>query len=75
MRGRKECIELSFSDGRTLVCTPDHEIRTTEGWCRAQDLVSERSRVIMGLDAPLYDPTEDEPFQLQAFEIELDGVC
>lgn len=29
-RGTKECVELTFSDGRTLECTEDHRIHTSE---------------------------------------------
>ena len=39
-RGQKECVELLFEDGRTLVCTPDHRIRTCDGgWVQAGELV------------------------------------
>ena len=35
----KKCVELMFSDGRTLVCTPDHRIRTADRrWVEAQHL-------------------------------------
>ena len=38
-QGRRECVELLFSDKRTLVCTPDHRIRTCDGrWVQAGDL-------------------------------------
>lgn len=36
--GIKECVELTYEDGRTLVCTPDHRILTERGWIKAQDL-------------------------------------
>ena len=38
-RGVRDCIELLFSDGRTLTCTPDHRILTSNGsWVPAGDL-------------------------------------
>ena len=38
-KGVQQCVELLFSDSRTLVCTPDHRIRTGDGrWVMAQDL-------------------------------------
>lgn len=37
--GEKECIELTFLDGRTLSCTPDHKLLTSTGeWKEAQEL-------------------------------------
>src|SRR5438094_873162 len=36
MQGERECVSLALQDGRTLVCTPDHEILCTDGrWVRA----------------------------------------
>ena len=38
-RGLRQCVELLFSNGRTLVCTPDHRIRTADRrWVEAKDL-------------------------------------
>ena len=30
-RGQRECVELLFADGRTLVCTADHRLRLADG--------------------------------------------
>jgi len=44
--GKKDCVELQFEDGRTIVCTPDHRIATPTGWVEAQDLaIGERVNV------------------------------
>ena len=38
-RGVRECVELLFSDGRTLTCTANHRILTAAGaWLEAQKL-------------------------------------
>ena len=37
-QGVKECVELLFVDGRTLVVTRDHRVMTTRGWQQAGDL-------------------------------------
>lgn len=38
-KGVKECVELLFSDGRKLVCTPDHRLLTPSGaWVEADKL-------------------------------------
>jgi Rad3-related DNA helicase len=39
--GERECIELMLSDGRTLICTPDHKILTDRGYVEAKDLTEE----------------------------------
>ena len=74
-QGHKMCVKLVFSDGRVLTCTPDHLIWTTEGWVRADQLRSKQSRVILGPEAPLYDPTEDESPHLAAFNLSIGEVA
>ena len=52
-QGVKECVELLFSDGRILVCTPDHRIRTANGrWVEAKDLVVGADEVAVGVEYP-----------------------
>ncbi len=60
-RGPRECVALVLQDGRTLECTPDHPILTESGrWVQAGELVTGRDRVVVGLEAPLDVPGEDE---------------
>jgi homoaconitase/3-isopropylmalate dehydratase large subunit len=60
-QGRRECVALTFEDGRTLVCTPDHELRCRDGrWVRADALSLSDDAVLMGLEAPLDEPGIDE---------------
>ena len=77
IQGVRDCVSLTFEDGRTLVCTPDHEIRCTDGrWVRADELAVGGDRVMMGLDAPLDEPALDEiEYRLSAgnFRFTLDG--
>jgi hypothetical protein len=44
-QGIKDVIELEFDGGETLVCTPDHRIKTTEGWVEA-GLLTEDMEVV-----------------------------
>jgi len=44
-QGVKDVIELEFDDGKRLVCTPDHKIRTTDGWVEAGDLTEDHEVV------------------------------
>ncbi|MGH9834426.1 MAG: aconitase family protein, partial [Blastocatellia bacterium] len=61
-QGARECVSLVLQDGRTLVCTPDHEILCSDGrWMRADQLEPGRDRVVVGLEAPLDKPGDDEP--------------
>jgi len=56
-RGQRPCIELQFSDGRTLTCTADHRIRTVDGqWVKAGELVVGTSEVSVGPAYPISSP-------------------
>ncbi len=61
IQGERECISLTLQDGRTLVCTPDHRLLCADGrWVRADEIELNRDRVVVGLDAPLDEPGDDE---------------
>jgi aconitase A len=72
VQGERECVSLVLQDGRTLVCTPDHEILCADGrWVRADELKVGTDRVVTGLEAPLDEPGVDEAgYQLRAGEFE-----
>jgi DNA-directed RNA polymerase beta subunit len=62
-RGEDAVVRVTLRDGRTLRCTPGHQIltRTEAGyeWVEA-GLLTDTSQVVMGPDAPLDEPTADE---------------
>jgi len=59
-QGKRDCIGVTLQDGRELVCTPDHEILTSDGrWERADELVLGSDRVV-AVDASLGEPLTDE---------------
>jgi aconitase A len=61
VQGERECISLTLQDGRSLVCTPDHEILCTDGrWIRADQLMSGQDRVVVGPETPLDECGADE---------------
>ncbi len=78
VRGERECVSLVLQDGRSLVCTPDHEILTTDGrWVRADALEPGRDRVVVGLEAPLDVIGADEAgwtLDVGAFRFSLAGA-
>ena len=38
-KGERDCIQLTYEDGRTTICTPDHPILTSANeWVKATDL-------------------------------------
>lgn len=42
-QGIKNCVELTFSDGRKITCTPDHKFLDSEGkWIEAQKITIEK---------------------------------
>ena len=58
-RGERRCLELQFSDGRTLTCTADHRIRTADGqWVKAGELVVGASEVSAGPAYPTSAPSD-----------------
>lgn len=60
-QGLRDCVSVVLQDGRTLDCTPDHEILCVGGrWVRADQLELGRDRVVVGLEAPLDEPGPDE---------------
>jgi aconitase A len=61
IQGERECVTLVMQDGRTLTCTPDHQILCADGsWVRADRLTPGESRVITALEAPLDETGADE---------------
>ena len=64
-QGVKECVELLFSDGRTLVCTPNHRIRTADGrWVAAGDLKVGTDEVAVGVEYPNVTGADDSDEQV-----------
>ena len=63
IKGNKETIKLTFIDGRTLICTPDHRILVLFNqkpvWKEAGEL-QKGDFVVAGLDSPLDILGDDE---------------
>ena len=51
-KGERDCVRLTFEDGRTLECTPEHTIMTSDKtWTKANELLDKR--VIIGVNYPV----------------------
>lgn len=58
--GVKACVELTFEDGRVLVCTPDHRVLTACGqWVEAGTVRGEQALAVAPVDPPLCDGDDD----------------
>ena len=59
-KGEKECIKITFQDGKTIECTSEHPILTSNNeWIKAQDLVINETRVKSGVSYPLANIKEE----------------
>jgi aconitase A len=67
-QGERDCVSIVLEDGRSLTLTPDHRVLCADGrWIRADELALNEDRVLIGPEAPLDQPGEDEPsYELQA---------
>jgi aconitase A len=67
-QGERDCVSIVLEDGRSLTLTPDHRVLCADGrWVRADELVLNEDRVLIGPEAPLDQPGEDESgYELQA---------
>ncbi len=67
-QGERDCVSIVLEDGRSLTLTPDHRVLRSDGrWVRADELVLNEDRVLIGPEAPLDQPGEDESgYELQA---------
>ena len=59
-KGEKECVKLTFEDGRTNICTPEHPILTSDNqWIKAKDLIVDEQRVKSSVTYPVADFNEE----------------
>lgn len=50
----KECVELTMSDGRKLVCTGDQKVLTIDGWKKVNNLIVNNNELYIGIDLPTF---------------------
>jgi len=55
-KGERDCVKLTFEDGRTNICTPEHPILTADNqWVKAKDLTVNNVRVKASVTYPVAD--------------------
>ena len=55
-KGIKECVKLTFEDGSTLECTPNHRILLSDNtWCEAQNIKINSDRVSVSYKPPIFN--------------------
>jgi intein/homing endonuclease len=55
-KGERDCLQLTFEDGRTNICTPDHPILTSDKqWVKAKDLLANEQKVKAGVTGPVVE--------------------
>ena len=59
-KGQRECVQLTFEDGRTNICTPEHPILTSDNqWIKAKDLIVGQQKVKSSVTYPVADFNEE----------------
>jgi intein/homing endonuclease len=59
-KGERECVELTFNDGRKKTCTPDHPILTSNNeWIKAKDVISSETMIKASVTCPCVDFEEE----------------
>lgn len=70
-KGERECVKVTFEDGRTKICTPEHPILTSDNqWVKAKDLLVGEQKVKSSITCPVVSFNEElkdcNGWQLQA---------
>lgn len=59
-KGERECVQLTFEDGRTNICTPEHPVLTSDNkWIKAKDLMVGVQKVKSSVTYPVADFNEE----------------
>jgi len=59
-KGERPCLQLTFEDGRTKICTHEHPILTSDNkWVKAKDLIVQQTKVKTGITCPIVDFNEE----------------
>ena len=59
-KGTRDCVELTFQDGRKLICTEDHPVLTSDNtWVKIKDIELNDTKIKTSITCPLVDINEE----------------
>jgi intein/homing endonuclease len=59
-KGTRECVELTYEDGRKLICTEDHPVLTSDNtWVKVKDIELNSTKIKTSITCPLVDINEE----------------
>lgn len=59
-KGTRDCVELTFEDGRKIICTEDHPVLTSDNeWTKVKDLELHKSKVKTSVTYPIMKIKEE----------------
>jgi DNA-directed RNA polymerase II subunit RPB2 len=59
-KGMRDCVELTFEDGRKLTCTEDHPVLTSDNtWVKVKDLELNATKIKTSITCPLVNIKEE----------------
>jgi DNA-directed RNA polymerase II subunit RPB2 len=59
-KGTRECVQLTFQDGRKLICTEDHPVLTSDNtWVKVKDIELNATKIKSSITCPLIDINEE----------------
>jgi DNA-directed RNA polymerase II subunit RPB2 len=59
-KGTRECVQLTYEDGRKLICTEDHPVLTSDNiWVKIKDIELNSTKIKTSITCPLVDINEE----------------
>jgi DNA-directed RNA polymerase II subunit RPB2 len=59
-KGTRDCVELTFQDGRKLTCTEDHPVLTSDNkWVKVKDVELNSTKIKSSITCPLIDINDE----------------
>ena len=59
-KGKRECVQLTYEDGRKLICTEDHPVLTSDNiWVKVKDIELNATKIKASITCPLVDINEE----------------
>ena len=73
-KGEKECLEVTYQDGKKVIFTPEHPFLTSDNkWIKVKDLEVNNTRIKSSVNYPLID-LEDEIIQCNNWTLDVGQI-